>query len=87
MNEVLEKKHSILVTEFDRYVMEHPEFAASIPANAQVVLQVQHDEEYNEWSKDLAQRQREMGQEVVFVKIKAIKPAKSRLVEPRIATA
>ena len=86
MNEILEKKHAILVTEFDRYVVEHPEFAAGIPANALVVLQVEHDEEYNQWSEKLAQKQREEGQDVVFVKIRAIKPAKSRLVEPRVAS-
>ncbi|MFQ5866280.1 MAG: DUF5647 family protein, partial [bacterium] len=31
MVEVLERKHAILVTEFDRYVVEHPEFAVEIP--------------------------------------------------------
>ena len=87
MNEILEKRHAILVTEFDRYVVEHPEFAANIPANAQVVLQVEHDEEYNQWSKNLAESQREKGQNVVLVKIKAIKPPRSRLVEPRVAMA
>jgi hypothetical protein len=85
MNDILEKKHAILVTEFDRYVVEHPEFAAGIPGNAQVVLQVEDDEEYNQWSEKLAERQREKGQDVVFVNIKAIKPARSRLVEPRVA--
>jgi len=84
MNEILEKKHAILVTEFDRYVVEHPEFAANIPANAQVVLQVEQDDSYNQWSAQLAQRQREKGQDVVFVRIKALKPARSRLVEPRM---
>ena len=63
MDEILEKKHAILVTEFDRYVVEHPEFAAGIPRNAQIVLQVEHDEDYNQWSEDLAQRQREQGHE------------------------
>ena len=59
MTDILEKKHAILVTEFDRYVIEHPEFAAKIPPNAQVVLQVEGDDEYNEWSRQLAKRQRE----------------------------
>ncbi|PIW87074.1 MAG: hypothetical protein COZ94_07135, partial [Nitrospirae bacterium CG_4_8_14_3_um_filter_41_47] len=68
MIDVLEKKHSILVTEFDRYVVEHPEFAAKIPRNAQIVLQVEGDEEYNRWSRELADRQREPGQVVVYVK-------------------
>lgn len=35
MIEILERKHAILVTEFDRYVVEHPEFAVEIPRNAQ----------------------------------------------------
>ncbi len=41
MISILEKKHAILVTEFDRYVVEHPEFAVNIPQNAQIVLQVE----------------------------------------------
>jgi hypothetical protein len=77
MIDVLEKKHSVLVTEFDRYVVEHPEFATKIPQNAQIVLQVESDEEYNEWSRKLAERQRDQGQSVVYVKVKGLKPVKS----------
>jgi hypothetical protein len=51
MDEILEKKHAILVTEFDRYVIEHPDFASRIPQNAQIVLQVERDEEYNQWGR------------------------------------
>ncbi len=87
MIELLEKKHAILVAEFDRYVLEHPEFAAKIPRNAQVVLQVEGDEEYNRWSRELAEKQREPGQTVVYIKIKGLKPAKSRLLEPEVAVA
>ena len=54
MINVLEKKHAILVTEFDRYIVEHPEVAARIPQNAQIVLQIEGDEEYNAWSRELA---------------------------------
>jgi hypothetical protein len=85
MKEVLEKKHAILVTEFDRYVIEHPEFAVKIPQNAQVVLQVEGDDEYNEWSRQLAERQREPGQPVIYVKVKGLKPARSRLIKPEVA--
>jgi len=38
MIEILERKHAILAAEFDRYVVEHPEFAAEIPRNAQIIL-------------------------------------------------
>ena len=87
MIDVLERKHAILVTEFDRYVVEHPEFAVKIPRNAQVVLQVEGEEEYNAWSRQIAARQRERDQSVVFVKVKGLKPVKSRLIKPEIAAA
>jgi len=45
-----EKKNSALVKEFDRYVLEHPEFAENIPDNALVVMQLEGDEEFNQWS-------------------------------------
>jgi len=85
MIDVLEKKHGILVTEFDRYVVEHPEFAEKIPQNAQIVLQVEGDDEYNRWSRELADRQREPGQSVIYVKVKGLKPVTSRLIEPEVA--
>jgi len=87
MIDVLEKKHGILVTEFDRYVVEHPEFAAKIPQNAQIVLQIEGDEEYNKWSRQIAEKQREPGQPVVYVHIKGLKPAKSRLLKPEVVIA
>ena len=85
--DILEKKRVILVTEFDRYVIEYPEFAAKIPPNAQVVLQVEGDGEYNKWVRQLAGKQREPEQAVVFVKIKGLKPVKSRLIKPEAALA
>ncbi len=85
MFNILEKKHAMFVTEFDRYVMEHPEFAAKIPRNAQIVLQFEGDSPYNEWSRRLAQRQREPEQLVVYVKVKGLRPVKSRLLEPEVA--
>lgn len=87
MIEILERKHAILVTEFDRYVVEHPEFAVEIPRNAQIVLQLEGDEEYNRWSRQLAENQREPSQKVVYVKVKGLRPARSRLLKPEIAVA
>ncbi len=81
---VYEKKQALLVTEFDRYVMEHPEFAAQIPLGAQVVIQVEGDEAFNAWAAELAKRQREQWQAVVYVHVKGLKPVHSRLEEPVI---
>ena len=77
MIEILERKHAIFVTEFDRYVAEHPEFAVNIPRDAQIVIQLEDDEEYNEWSRKLAEKQREKDQRVVYVTVKGLKPADS----------
>ena len=85
MIDIFEKKHVILVAEFDRYVVEHPEFAVKIPKNGQIILQVEGDDEYNRWSKGLADKQREQGQTVVYVKIKGLSPVKSRLIKPEVA--
>ncbi|MCR4321366.1 MAG: hypothetical protein NUV74_13645 [Candidatus Brocadiaceae bacterium] len=83
--DILEKKHATLVAEFDRYVVEHPEFAKKIPKNAQIILQVYGDDEYNNWSIQLSKKQREPGQTVVYVKVKGLKPLKSRLIKPEVA--
>ena len=52
-----EKKQAILVTEFDRNVVEHPDFAEQIPPGAQVVIQVEGDDAFNEWARRLADGQ------------------------------
>ena len=48
---------------------------------------VDSDNEYNEWSKQLAARQREPGQKIVYVKVKGLKPAKLRLLKPKVVVA
>jgi hypothetical protein len=85
MLDLMEKKQAILATEFDRYVVEHPEFAAEIPEHSQIVLQVEGDEKYNRWSRNVAKKQREAGQSVVYVTIKGLKPATSRIIQPILA--
>jgi hypothetical protein len=82
MLDMMEKKHAIMATEFGRYIVEHPEFAAEIPENSQIVLQVEGDEKYNKWSRNIAAKQREKGQAAIYVSIKGLKPAKSRIIQP-----
>ena len=41
-------KNTMLVREFDRYILEYPEFADKIPDNALVVMQIDGDEEFND---------------------------------------
>jgi hypothetical protein len=49
---VFEQKNAELVTEFDRYVREHPDFAERIPDKALVAMLVEGDEEFNRWSQE-----------------------------------
>ncbi|MCH8020029.1 hypothetical protein IH785_09215 [candidate division KSB1 bacterium] len=64
-----ERKNAQLVTEFDRFIIENPEFADSIPDRALVAMQLE-DDEFNRWSRNLAQKQAEKGQKIVFINIK-----------------
>ena len=77
-------KNLILTTEFDRYVLEHPEFSDKIPPNAQIVLLPEDDPELSRRNQEISKVQREPGQPVVYVRIEKLLPPLSRLVNPRI---
>ena len=60
----LVEKNLILATEFDRYLLEHPEAAEQIPLNAQIVLLPEDDPELCQKNREVATAQREPGQAV-----------------------
>lgn len=74
-----EQKNTELIKEFNRYVREHPEIADQIPNDAMVIMQLEGDEEFNKWARQLAERRRSEGQVVVFVRIQKLKPLRSRI--------
>ena len=78
---IMERKNTDLIKEFNRYIREHPEFADRIPDNAVVIMQLEGDEEFNKWSLNLAKAHTEKGQPVIRVRIKKIKPIRSRIEE------
>jgi hypothetical protein len=84
---LFEQKNAELVTEFDRYVREHPDFADRIPKNALVAMLVEGNQEFNRWSQEGAKRQAEREQPIVFVKIKRIQPIRSRIEEIELSAA
>lgn len=81
---VYEKRNAMLGVEFDRYIREHPTFGARIPRGAQIVIQIPGDSKFNAWAKRLAERQRAVGQPVVYVTVERLQPSRSRLVAPRL---
>ncbi|MBI1744481.1 hypothetical protein HYR54_15645 [Candidatus Acetothermia bacterium] len=76
--EVYERLLSTISTDFDRRVLDDPDFASEMPIGAYVLFQVQYDglsgpsakdirayfEEFNAWLKDLVERQRDPDQSV-----------------------
>jgi hypothetical protein len=78
------EKNLVLATEFDRYVLEHPEVAEQIPLNAQIVLLPEDDPEFCQKNHEVAAAQREPRQPVVYVRIEKLAPQISRLVNPHL---
>ena len=78
---IFERRNSLLGMEFDRYIREHPEFINRIPENGHVILLLEGDEEFNEWSARIGKEQAEEGQPLVFVTIRKLGPAHSRIEE------
>lgn len=71
-----------LALEFNRYVIEHPEITERIPSSARIVLLLEDDEEYNEWAIRLAQHHTQADpRPLVFLKIKKLRPLRSRIEE------
>jgi hypothetical protein len=83
MNEFYQAKFKELFIEFTRYVIEHPEFAAHIPQNAQVVLLDYQDPRYSLQAIKFAQRAKETddvsNRPVVYVEVREMAPIQSRL--------
>ena len=76
---IFEKKNTDLIREFNRYILEHPEFSDAIPREAVVAMQIEGDEDFNAWSRSLAESRAEVDQPVIYVKIKRIRPIRSRI--------
>ena len=85
--EVFKKLVAILSSEFDKYVLEHPEIGRKIPKNALLVFQMEGNEKFNKWGRELATKYQEKKQNIVFVHIKGLRPTISRLIEPRVEKA
>jgi len=78
---IMERKNTDLVKEFNSYIREHPEFADAIPNNAIVIMQLEGDKEFNKWSLKLAKSHAENGKPVICIRIKKMRPVRSRIQE------
>ena len=81
------EKNAMLVQEFDKYILEHPEFADKIPDNALVIVQIDGDKEFNEWARKTGQSMAEKDNPIVYMTITELKPIRSRIEKLKIERA
>lgn len=90
MNSLFEEKYDELFTEFNRYIIEHPEFAKRIPLDALVVLLDKRDSEFNRENlrrlNKYLKHDDHPNRQVVYVQVGRLAPIKSRLRNPRVMT-
>ena len=73
------EKNSMLVREFDKYILEHSEFADKLPDNALIVMQIEGDDEFNKWAKKTGKSASEENTPIVYVTITELIPVRSRI--------
>lgn len=78
------EKNARLGYEFDRYVIEHPEFLTQIPDQAEIVFLPAGDVELCRENRKIAKGLMERGGKVVFAHIGKISPPRSRLRNVRL---
>ena len=74
--EELFRKNQQLSTEFELYLLEHPEVEEKIPDNAMVVLLPEYDKELAEKNMRLAEASRESGQKIVYVRVEKLRASR-----------
>jgi hypothetical protein len=79
MEKKLIEKNLDLIFEFEKYVLEHPEFAAKIPKDAVVFMQIVGDPKFNRWSERQAKKQADKEARLVSITVKKLRPVQSRI--------
>ena len=85
MTKAFERLNVDLSLEFFRFTLEHPDWAEqNIPDGAKVVMQLDDDDGFNTWARELAERTRQPSQPVVLVHIRQLAPIRSRILEAEV---
>lgn len=83
--EELFKKNQQLSTEFELYLLEHPEIEEKIPDNAMIVLVPDYDKELAEKNIELAEANKEQGQTLVYVRVEKLRTSRIERLTLRVA--
>jgi len=88
MNELFAIKYDELLTEFNRYIMTHPQFLAEIPDEALIVLIDLNDPEFSHYNlermRTYQRNDDKPDRPVIYVDVGELAPVQSRLVKPRV---
>ena len=76
IREELFRKNQQLSTEFELYILEHPEIEEQIPDNAMIVLVPEYDQELATKNIELAEANKEPGQSLVYVKVEKLRASR-----------
>jgi hypothetical protein len=61
---------AMISSEFQRYLMENEQSSDLLTRNSLVVFQVEGEEDFNLWHKNLSLKNREAGQTITYVHLK-----------------
>ena len=82
MSDYYRAKLNELLTEFYRYLAEHPAFAEKIPNQAEVVLLDKRDAEYNRFILETLKNDHP----IIYIDVGDLAPVHSRLKRPTVIT-
>ena len=74
--EELFRKNHQLSTEFELYLLEHPDVEKKIPNNAMIVLLPDYDRELAEKNMKIAKTTMEEGQVIVYVRVEKLRASR-----------
>lgn len=83
MNQLYQTKLKELLIEFTRYLTEHPELAAQIPPDAQIVLLDRNDPFYSQQAIQNAQQAKHtddlFNRPILYIEVQELAPIRSRV--------
>ena len=78
-------KNQQLSTEFELYLLDHPELEGEIPDNALIVLLPEYGAELSKTNLEIAARNREEKQPVVYVRVHRLRKSRIKGLELKVA--
>jgi hypothetical protein len=70
------RKNQQLSTEFELYLLDHPEIEEKIPDNSMIVLLPEYDKELAAKNIELSEVNKEAGQQIVYVKVARLRASR-----------